>query len=151
VTTFLLDSDILDYLDNSRSPFHESCLEMFARHVDDDLCISILTIFELEYRLSAASQEIAQKLQSIKREVLNTYRVLPLSLPISETYGKLKASYRSYTRAKPKSMKGHTVDIILAATALQHQGVIVSNDRIFVTLQTLDPKLRLENWAQPNH
>ena len=149
MATFLLDSDILDYLENGESPFHRSCVDGFARHVNDHLCISILTVFEFDYRLASADSDMIPLLTAIKVDILKTYEVIPLSLAISERYGRVKAAYRQHSKAKAKAMKGYTVDMILAATALEHDAIVVSNDQIFATLSALEPTLTVDNWAQP--
>lgn len=46
----------------------------------------------------------------------------------------------------PKAIKSHSVDIMLAATAIVEGCTLVSADGIYSDLQRLDPTLRVENW-----
>ena len=146
---YLLDADIIEYLGDTSSPFHSRCLQKLGSLTgEDELCTSILTLYELEYSIAGASPELAPRLQQAKQKILDFYTILPLTHRGSELYGRLKVGYKRRTGAKPKAMKGHTVDMILAGTALAHQAVLVSNDRIFLELQWLEDELLLENWAE---
>ena len=116
----------------------------------EDLCLSVLTVYEMDYSVEAANEALASKLEEAKNMVLDNFRLLPLTLRGSKNYGKLKSAYKSHSKAKSKAMKGHTIDIILAATALEHDAVLVSNDRIYLTLKELNPDLKVENWAEGN-
>lgn len=144
---YILDSDILDYLENQDSPFHVSCVDRFIRRMGEDFCLSILTIYEMDYRIEAADKGLCAKLKKTKDKALENFSILPLTLAGSRNYGKLKAAYKSNFKAKPKAMRGYTVDIILAATALEHDAIVVSNDRLFSLLREIEPNLQVENWA----
>jgi len=147
MVTYLLDTNILNYLEDAESPFHAACLEAFSRHLDETLCISILSILELDYRLAGADPELRPALTKSKLETLETYAIIPLDLVISEKFGMLKARYKVLSGVKAKTMKTHPVDIILAATAIVKGAVLVSNDRIFSQLADIEPALQVENWA----
>ena len=48
--------------------------------------------------------------------------------------------------ATRKSLQEKTVDFILASTAIEIGAVLVSDDKVFQTLGTIYPSLRVENW-----
>ena len=145
---FILDSDILSYLDDSSSPFHSMCLDRFSQCAEEELCISIMTVLEIDYRLAGCDKAQLPALQEFRKDIVNTFRLLPLSLSLSRRFGNLKAAFKFFSKAKSNTMKGHTVDIILAATALEYDAVMVSNDRIFLLLKEVEPALKIENWAR---
>ena len=145
---YILDSDILSYLDDSSSPFHPTCLDRFSRYAEEELCISIMTVLEIDYRLAGCAKTQLPALQEFRKDIVDSYRLLPLSLSLSQRFGALKAAFKFFSKAKSKTMKGHTVDIILAATALEYDAVMVSNDRIFLLLKEVEPALKIENWAR---
>jgi predicted nucleic acid-binding protein len=147
MTRYLLDSNILGYLENADSPFHDNCISAFTQRIGEDFCLSILTIYEMDYSIAAASETLAPRLNETKNKALESFTILPLTLTGSEYYGKLKTSFKTSSQSKPKAMKVHTVDIILATTALEHDAVMVSNDRIFSDLRDVEPGLTLENWS----
>src|SRR6185295_10353907 len=55
-------------------------------------------------------------------------------------YGELKSRYQEHTGASSRKMKTSTVDFILASLALEHDAVLVSDDRIFRTIQEFLPR-----------
>jgi predicted nucleic acid-binding protein len=46
-----------------------------------------------------------------------------------------------------KAVDRHDVDFILASSAIAEDAVLVSNDKIFLSVRDIEPTLRLENWA----
>lgn len=148
MTRYLLDSNILEYLQNGDSLYHTKCVDQFTCVIQKDLCVSLLTIYELDYSIAAASESLALELKQTRIDILDTFTLLPLSLIASPTYARLKSAYKTQFQSKTKAMKSHTVDVILAATAIEYDAVMVSADHIFAQLQSIEPKLRVENWAE---
>ena len=146
---YVLDSDILDFLDDQSCDQYAACMNKLSQlSENDEVCVSILTIYELDYSIAAAANpSLALGVTNHKEEILNDFLLLSLTLGGSQIYGDLKAKYKLHSQAKSKRMKGHTVDMILAATALDHDAILVSNDHLFSILQSIEPKLKVENWA----
>ncbi len=47
---YLLDTDIVSYLADKNSPFHEPVRDRLSEAGDDDqVCVSILTLYEIEF------------------------------------------------------------------------------------------------------
>ena len=44
-------------------------------------------------------------------------------------------------------IKKHTIDLILSTTALEHDCVLVSSDKIYCAIQFINEKFIFENWA----
>ena len=55
---YLLDSDILTYLEQQESPLHGKVRQHLSElHDDDQVMVSILSLYEMHYGLSWASDE----------------------------------------------------------------------------------------------
>lgn len=63
-------------------------------------------------------------------------------------YGEIKAQYENHTGIGKTEIKRHTVDFILAGTAIEMDAIVVSDDRIFQTIKDFYPSLRFENWKE---
>lgn len=74
------------------------------------------------------------------------FELLPLTLHTAAFYGELRTLYEQGTGASKRETKRHTADFVLAATALEHDAVLVSGDRIFGNLRSIVPVLRVQNW-----
>jgi len=63
-------------------------------------------------------------------------------------YGDLKARLKSKTGIR-KAIKKHNIDIMLAATALDYNCVLVAKDGIYKDhLMLLNRQLMVEDWTQ---
>ncbi|MDM8561179.1 type II toxin-antitoxin system VapC family toxin [Candidatus Parabeggiatoa sp. HSG14] len=95
------------------------------------LYISILSIYEMEYGAAHASEQtIAVKtklaIQSLKIE--DKITILPLSMQGAQIFGEIKELYRTIKGIGKKALQKHNVDLIIAATAIEHQATLVSHD-----------------------
>ncbi len=66
----------------------------------------------------------------------------------AEVFAQLKNAYRLRTGARERELVRHNIDLILASTAVTEGAALVSNDTIFRTLSDLEPRLKVENWAE---
>ena len=142
--TYLLDTNIISYLADPSSPFHDR-VEAAIRSLSDEsrLAVSLLTLYELAY--GNARDPGRSRLLSIVRE--EGIAVLAPAEAGAEVFARLKNAYRLRTGARERELVRHNVDLILACTAVVEGAVLVSNDGIFATLAELDPLLAVENWA----
>jgi predicted nucleic acid-binding protein len=147
---YLLDTNILSYLEEQASPFHASTKAALARLSDDDeICIPILILYELRYSLSAAPPEKAQRLNSLIASYLQRFSIQYLTEKGAEVFGEIKAGYRnSHPGINQKALDQHNIDFILASAALAENAILVSNDKIFRLIQQIEPALKVENWAK---
>jgi predicted nucleic acid-binding protein len=142
--TYLLDTNIVSYLADPSSAFHERVAAAIGSLPDDSrLAVSVLTLYELAY---------GQERGPAGRHLLAIIRdegvgVLAPSEAGAEVFARLKDAYRRHTGARSRDLVRHNVDLILASTALVEDAVLVSNDAIFATLAALEPRLMVENWA----
>lgn len=129
----MLDTDVCIYLIKEHPP---SILERFAAHVVGDIGVSVITIAELEYRISKSSRPARN------REALDQF-VSPLEVAsfdrrATAAYGNLRSSLER------KGQSIGSMDLLIAAHALS-LGVrlITHNVREFGRV----PGLTVEDWA----
>jgi len=80
---YLLDTCTLSYLEDPSSEFHTPTVEAVAAlKADDEVCLSILTVYELEYGLKRAAGTLVSGIEAAKRDALEAFQILPLSYRI---------------------------------------------------------------------
>jgi tRNA(fMet)-specific endonuclease VapC len=103
-----------------------------------DIAISVITLMELQYGLLLNPQR-AQKIEPMMTSFLSSVIVLPFGNPESEKAAETRAVLK--TQGQPIG----AYDVLIAATALQHQLIMVTaNQREFDRV----PGLQTENWRQ---
>ena len=138
---WLVDTNILSYLIDTASPFHEAARAHLASLADqDEVVLSVLSLYELHhwFAYDPSAQASAQ-------EVVGAFGILPLPEAGAELFGALMRDLRGgSTRA---GVQRHAVDCMIAVTALENGAVLVSNDALFGQLIGLIPALQIDNWA----
>lgn len=112
----------------------------------DRLCISILTLYELEYSIFNAHPEQKSGIQWMEEETKNIFEVLPLTYFGAKIYGELKSRLKGFHNISRENIKKHNIDIMLASTAIAQQCVLVSGDNIFNVLTELNRQFKFQNW-----
>jgi predicted nucleic acid-binding protein len=138
----LLDTNIVSYLVDTASPFHARARDRLGGlAADDEVAISILSLYELHhwFAFDAASRSVAD-------EIIRDFVLLPLPAAGAERFGVLMRDLRS--NISRGEMERRAVDCMIAVTAIEHDAVLVSNDGLFRTLASLEPRLMIENWAE---
>ena len=142
--TYLLDTNIISYLADPSSPFHERVKVAIGALPDESrLAVSLLTLYELAY--GYARHPGHSLLLGLVREA--GLAVLAPTEAGAEVFARLKDAYRLRTGARERELARHNVDLILGSTAIVEGAVLVSNDGLFATLAELEPGLAVENWA----
>lgn len=72
------------------------------------------------------------------------FTMLPLTAESARVYASLKTSLRKDRQLNDKGIKIHNIDLMLAATAITEDCILLSGDSIFRDLQKFDPRLRFE-------
>lgn len=146
---YLLDSDTLSDFYETRSPDHPGIIRRVASLGPEDvLSVSILTLYEFEYGYANAAEA---KKPVLRRRILNAptrFRVLGLSLEAGRIFGELKKKLSDARRLTDKGRRYHTVDLMIAATAITESHMLISSDSLFGDVNKLEPSLRLVNWRQ---
>ncbi len=104
-----------------------------------EIAVSSITVMELRYGLQLNPQR-AQKVEPVISNFLTSVVLLPFDEVDAEQAGQIRSSLK--TQGQPIG----AYDVLIAATALRHQLVMVTaNQREFERI----PRLQLENWRQP--
>jgi predicted nucleic acid-binding protein len=147
---YLLDTDNINAIFDDRSPFFDiarSHLINLSR--TDKIYISILSLYELEFSVSNTNDKVLiNKIKELISELKRIFEVLPLSLNGSEIYGSLKSGLQRKTGINRKAIKKHSIDIMIASTAIDSGCILVARDHIYKNhLASLDDRLVVEDWT----
>jgi len=147
---YLIDSDILSDLYEITSPDHQSIAgRVAALGEDDDLTVSILALYELEYGHANSPDDKRPSLRRRIESVRDRFIVHGLSEEAAKVFGRLKKALIESKGLGKKRSRYHNVDLMIASTAMVESCILVSGDTLFGDLRKLDPGLILENWREP--
>lgn len=142
---YLLDSDRLSDLYATDAPGHAGIARHLASLGDSDqVVLSVLALYELEYGCANAPEEKRLVLQQRISAAQADFMLLSLTAESAQVYASLKVSHRKSRQLSDKGIKAHNIDLMLAATAITEDCILLSGDSIFRDLQQLDPRLRFE-------
>jgi tRNA(fMet)-specific endonuclease VapC len=131
---YMLDTNTCIYL-IKRKP--SSVLATLQRKKIDDVCISSITLGELEYGVSKSKAPAKNKWALL--EFLAPLRVLPFSDNAAAAYGRIRADME--TAGTPIG----PLDLLIAAHALSDDLTLVTNN---IGEFRRVHSLRVENWVQ---
>ncbi len=132
--TYMLDTNICIYVMRKKP---EKVLQRFRDELDDGICISSITLAELEYGMKHSSNP-AKNEQALLR-FLVPLSVLPFGTAAASEYGKIRAYLQSLgTLIGP-------LDMLIASHAKAEGMILVTNNvREFERV----PNWELENWVE---
>ena len=107
-----------------------------ATTTPDRICLSVITEAELLY--GVAKRPEARKLRVAVDELLAAIEVLAWNSASARRHATIRAELER--RGRPLG----ALDLLIAAHAVQHDAVLVTNDRAFSAVSGL----RLEDWTQ---
>ena len=132
--TYMLDTNICIYVMKKKP---ENVLRRFREEMDGGICISSITLAELEYGLKHSSDPVKNE-QALLR-FLAPLSVLPFGAAAASEYGEIRAYLQS--RGTPIG----PLDMLIAAHArVEGMTLVTNNMREFERV----PELDLENWAE---
>lgn len=133
--TYMVDTNICIYVMKNRP---ERVLERFRKELDNGICISSITLAELEYGMKHSSNPVKNE-QSLLKFLL-PLSILPFGPAAASVYGEIRAYLqRQGTPIGP-------LDMLIAGHARAEDLILVTNNiREFERV----PDLKLENWAEP--
>lgn len=147
---YLFDSNIVSDIYNLSSFNHTAVIKkLLGLTENDDIFISILTLYEFEYAFANSPEHKKSVIKNTIQQIQQDFIVLSLSPIEAEIFGDLKKSLKELRNINPNNLKKHTVDLMIAASALNHNTVLVSADRIYHDIQLINSELKLENWINP--
>lgn len=132
--TYMLDTNICIYAMKNKP---EKVLRRLREELDNGVCISSITLAELEYGMKHSSNP-AKNEQALLR-FLVPFSVLPFGSTAAAEYGEIRAYLQSQgTPIGP-------LDMLIAGYARAEKMILVTNNvREFERV----PGLELENWAE---
>jgi predicted nucleic acid-binding protein len=145
---YLLDSNtVSDIYNPSADNHHQFIKKILALKENDDIFISILTLYEFEYAFANSPPHKKNEIKATIWQIQQDFIVLPLSPTAAEIFGALKKTFKDLRNIKPENLKKHTIDLMIAADTLNHRAVLISADKIYQDIQLIKPELNLENWT----
>lgn len=130
---FMLDTNIIAYAKNNRP---ESVLQRFMEHRPEDMCISAITMAELEFGICKSSKPAQNRLALMM--FLSEIQVVPFDGKAAQEYGLIRAELTA--RGSPIGAN----DLLIAAHARSlGLTLITNNGREFERV----PGLTVENWV----
>ncbi len=132
--TYMLDTNICIYVMRKKP---EKVLQRFRDELNDGICISSITLAELEYGMKHSSNPVKNE-QALLR-FLVPLSVLPFGTAAASEYGKIRAYLQSLgTPIGP-------LDMLIASHARAEGMILITNNvREFERV----PNLELENWVE---
>jgi len=149
MTTYILDTDIISYLWDRKSPYHQKIVNKLNSLNDDDIVgLSIISIYELTYGMDSFKDEnlkatFQNALTMIKRD--DDIFIYSLDVSSADFFSELKQLYKSTTGINSKNAKKNDLDFMIASIAMSQKATLVSNDKLFETLSNYT-NLKYENW-----
>jgi len=104
---YLIDTNILSYLVDTISPFHEAVYGRLAGLADqDEVMLSILSLYELHHWFAYDPVP-----QAGTQEIIRGFRILPLSETGAELFGALMRDLRGSTSRA--AVQRHAIDCMI--------------------------------------
>ena len=131
---YLLDTNICIYLIKKRPP---EALAQFKRHSPQDVAISTITLFELEYGVEKS--QYRQRSQDALAKFLLPFNLLELDRSAATDAAAIRAELEK------KGLPIGPYDLLIAGLARsQNMTLVTNNTKEFEKVDGL----RLENWVQ---
>ena len=132
--TYMLDTNICIYAMKKKP---EKVLQRFKDELNNGICISSITLAELEYGMKRSSDPIRNE-QALLR-FLAPLSILPFGSAAASEYGEIRAFLQS------KGTPIGSLDMLIAGHAKAEDLILVTNNvREFDRV----PDLEIENWAE---
>jgi len=146
---YLLDSNIVSDFYNPSALGHEAILNRFSTLKDiDRIYISVLCLYELAYGLANAPENKKSLIIKQLDKASQDFELLPLFPDSAKLFGELKKSLQVHRALNARQMQRHTIDLMLATTAITTDSILVTADKGFTELRDLHLDLRIEDWTQ---
>ena len=134
--TYMLDTNICIYIIKKKP---ENVLLRFHERLDNGICISSITLAELEYGVQHSTDPLKNERALLR--FLVPLDIVAFDAAAASEYGRIRALLQS------RGMPIGPLDMLITAHARSEGLILVTNNiREFVRV----PDLKLENWAQMN-
>lgn len=130
---YMLDTNIIAYIRNQRP---ETVIRHFSRYKPEDLCISAITMAELEYGVFRSSKPDQNRQALIL--LLSRIQILPFDARAAREYGRIRDDLTK------KGLLIGANDLLIAAHACSLGITLITNNtREFERVEGL----KIENWV----
>ena len=134
---YMLDTNVCIDLIRSRP---RAVIDRIKEHISDGLCISSITLAELEHGVEKSMHKEHNRVALLK--MLTIFKILPFDDGAAEAYGHIRAALESW------SEQIGPMDMLIAAHAKAEELVLVTNNiREFARVDGL----AVENWHDASH
>lgn len=145
---YLLDSNtVSDFYDRDSLSHRQIAQHLVGLAPEDQVFISIITLYELEYGYNNAPKNKKNVLRNKIDDAKGDFSILPLTEEGSMHFGQLKKSLVDSRKLKKESAKKHNIDIMLASAAILSSCILISADGIYTDLKRQEPRLKVNNWS----
>ncbi len=145
---YLLDSNtISDFYDKDSANYPKILNKIAHLKNTDKVAISILTLYELEYGLANAPEYKKSIIEQKIIEAQIDFAVFPLSKKGAKLFGSFKTAIRESKMLNKENMKKHNIDLMIAASAIVEDCILISADTLFPEIVNIDQRLKLEDWT----
>lgn len=151
MTKYILDTDIISYLWDEKSPYHKNIVSHLEKLKNDDVVgMSIVSYYELRYGTEVMGKELKSSFEIALDVIKNdpNFEIFSLNFVSADFFSQLKTTYKDKIGINAKSNKKNDLDFIIASLAMSENAILVSNDSIFETLSKSDKRLKYENWTK---
>jgi tRNA(fMet)-specific endonuclease VapC len=128
---FLLDTDTLIYISKRMG----NCVANLEQHLDSDIAISTITLFELEFGIAKSNNPA--KGQAFLHEIKVRFNLLVFDETCAAHAGRIRAQLS-------------LIGMPIGPYDLQHAGIALTHSLTFITRNTNEflrvPSLKLSNW-----
>ncbi len=145
--SYLLDTNVISDFYNIDADNHAKIVSKMLELGNADVYVSLLTIYEFEYALANCPDAKRTEIETTIAKIVRDFCVLNLSVKQAKIFGNLKAQYKTLKQINAENIKKHSIDLMIAATALDYDLTIVSADKIYNDVQSLRADFKLENWT----
>ena len=145
---YLFDSNtVSDFYDKDSLSYLKILNKVTNLKNIDNIAISILTLYEMEYGLANAPENKKNIINKKIIEAQTDFDVISLSKEGSKIFGLLKREVKINKMINKENIKKHNIDLMIAATAIEQNYTLVSADSIYLEVVMLNSQLKLDNWT----
>jgi len=144
---YLFDTNtVSDLFSEDSAEFDSINARLSSLKDEDQIFVSVLTVYELEYGYANALDSAKQIVRNKIDRMLTNFGVLDLHPEGAGLFGEIKKKVVESRNLKKDQAKKHTVDIMLVVTALLESCTLVSSDKIYPDIQRLYSDFKYQNW-----
>lgn len=149
---FLFDTNALSSLTIKGNEGHDKILSKVALLQNYEIYASILSLYEMEYGIKHAKDpNIIHEMRIAVGAIKNKFQIMPLTEKGSKIFADIKEQYREKKGLGKKAIIKHNVDLMIAATAIEIEAVLITNDikdAIPTIIKTCRSDFEWEDWTK---